>query len=311
MIGLVVISARLAQFACAMVLFGSPLFFLYGFPQRGVGAAQKLTWPRRFLGGAALVLLISTLVALFAQTAVMADSVAEAFKPDTLAAVLTDGQFGVAILARLALTLLALLALVLSKPSIGLWLTATVLGAGIVASFAWTGHGAADEGAGGALHLVSDVLHLGAAAVWLGALAAFAIVLFQSRQAVLQAELVALHRALEKFSGIGSAVVAILLGTGLVNSWFLVGPSHIADLIRTSYGLLLLAKLGLFAAMLGLAAVNRFMLTPRFGGALASDAPTATAISALRRSVVIETSVAFLVLTLVSVLGTLSPPAAH
>ena len=52
-----------------------------------------------------------------------------------------------------------------------------------MASFAWTGHGAADEGLGGLLRVIGDVFHLIAAAVWVGALAVFALLLFQSRNA--------------------------------------------------------------------------------------------------------------------------------
>lgn len=311
MIALIVVLARLAQFVCALVLLGSPLFFIYGLPRRGVGAAETLGWTRPFLGGASAGLLIGAIVALFAQTAAMADSVAEAFKPDALAAVLTDGAFGAAIIARLALTALAILAVVVVKPPRRLWLCLAALGAGVVVSFAWTGHGAADEGIGGALHLASDILHLIAAAVWLGALAAFAILLFRSRGAPPRAEAAALHRALERFAGVGSALVAALLATGLVNSWFLVGPAHVRDLAQTPYGRLLLAKLGLFAVMLGLAGANRFLLAPRLARGLAGGAPTAMALSALRRSVLLETSVAVLVVGVVSWLGTLPPPAAQ
>jgi len=307
MLTLAVVTARLAQFVCAMILLGSPLFFLYGLPAQGVGSASSLKWPRPLLSGAAIVLLLGAALSLGAQTAVMTDSVADAFKPDSVATVLTDSHFGLAIAARMGLTVLAALALVAVRPSRALWLVLAVLGAGIVATFAWTGHGAADEGAAGMVHLASDILHLLGAAVWLGALAALAILLFESRGAVLDAEFAALHGALARFSGIGSAVVAILLATGLINSWFLIGPSHVAELIKAPYGQLLLAKVALFVVMLGLAAMNRFLLTPRFGGALGTQAPTEAAVAALRRSVVLESAAAFLVLVLVSVLGTLAP----
>ena len=311
MVTLTVVAARLAQFACAMILFGSPLFLLYGLPSRGPGAASALTWPRPLFLGAVIVLLLGAVLSLGAQTAVMTDSVAEAFKPASLAAVLTGSQFGLAIAARLGLTILAALVLVAVRPSRSLWLLVAALGAGVVATFAWTGHGAADEGLTGLIHLISDILHLLAAAVWLGALAALAILLLASRGPVLKADLKALHGALDGFSGIGSAVVAILLATGLANSWFLVGPSHIGDVMQSPYGLLLSAKMALFAGMLGLAALNRFRLTPRFGGALGTGVPTVAAVAALRRSLTLESAVALLVLVLVSVLGTLAPLSAQ
>ncbi len=304
---LIVVIARLGQFACAMVLMGAPLFFLYGLPAKGLGAAVEQPWPRPLLRGAAAVLLITAVVALFAQTAVMVDSVTEAFKLENLATVLTSGHFGLAIIFRLALTVLAILALIFMRPSRRLWISTTVLAVGIVASFAWTGHGGADEGLSGLLHVIGDVLHLLAAAVWVGALAAFALLLFQSRNAS-DDELGVLHRALARFSGIGSAVVAVLVATGLINSWFLVGPSHVLEMARGGYGQLLLAKLALFTIMLGLAAANRFLHTPRLGAVLVSQAQTGAALAALRRSVVLETSVAFIVLAIVALMGTLAPP---
>ena len=305
MLAFVVVGARLAQYVCAMVLMGAPLFFLYGLPQTGVPA--ELTWTRPLLRAAAAALLSSATIALFAQTAVMVDSVPEAFKLDNLATVLTNGHFGIAIIGRLTLSLLALLALMFMRPSRRLWISMTVLGTGIVASFAWTGHGASDEGLGGLIHTISDVLHLIAAAVWMGALAAFALLLLRSHKAA-DEELSVLYRALAKFSGIGSAVVAVLLATGLINTWYMVGPSHVLDMAGSVYGQLLLTKLALFTLMLGLAAANRFAHTPRLGAVLAGKAPTRAAVAALRRSVVLEASTALIVVALVAVLGTLAPP---
>jgi putative copper resistance protein D len=184
------------------------------------------------------------------------------------------------------------------------------LGAVAVASFAWSGHGAATEGPGGLPHLVSDVLHLLAAGVWLGALAALALMVRPGASRSDPGALRALHGALAGFSGVGSAVVAILLLTGLVNSWFLVGLDGVPRLASSPYGVLLIAKLVLFGAMLGLAAANRFRHTPALAAAL--DAGTAqAALPALRRSVALETAAGLGIMLLVSVLGTLAPVAAQ
>jgi putative copper resistance protein D len=50
------------------------------------------------------------------------------------------------------------------------------------------------------------------------------------------------------------------VGSGLVNSWFLVSP--LTNLIETEYGRLLLVKVALFAMMVGLAGLNRFWIVP-------------------------------------------------
>jgi putative copper resistance protein D len=139
-----------------------------------------------------------------------------------------------------------------------------------------------------------------AAAIWLGALAAFIGLLFQTPE---PENIDATKHALERFSGIGSALVVALLASGLVNSWFLVGPRDVMTIFGSSYGVLLVTKIVLFAGMLGLAALNRFRLTP----ALAGAKPQAAVIG-LRRSIVFESVLGAGVLLLVSALGMLAPP---
>ena len=73
--------------------------------------------------------------------------------------------------------------------------------------------------------------------------------------------------ATRRFSLLGTISVVALLASGVVNSWMLLGSPR--DLMTTDYGRLLLLKIGLFAAMLAIAAVNRFHLTPRLPAAVA------------------------------------------
>ena len=79
-------------------------------------------------------------------------------------------------------------------------------------------------------------------------------------------------------------------------------------LLTTPYGQLLSVKLVVFLAMLGLAAANRFHLTPRLGRALAGASPSPLAIAALRQSLVLETALSIIVVALVAWFGTLAPP---
>ena len=303
------VTARLIQFAAATVLFGAPLFFLYGLRARVGDEPARLGWPRWGLAVAGAALLVGTVVSLGAQTASMTGQPAAAFQADSLWEVMSGTQFGLAVAARLGLATAAILHLLLMRPSRRLWAVLAGLGAGALASFAWTGHGAADDGVAGAVHLGADIIHLLAAGVWLGALAVLATLLRTTRQTPDQWTLQTLHRGLEGFSGVGTAVVALLLLTGLVNSWFLIGPDHLDALATSAYGLLLGAKVLVFGGMLGLAAINRFRLTPGLGAALAG-APPQAALAALRRSVLLETAAAIVVLALVSLLGTLAPPSA-
>src|SRR6185437_16110950 len=107
-----------------------------------------------------------------------------------------------------------------------------------------------------------------------------------------------------RFSLLGIASVATLLATGIVNSWFLVGG--IPGLLGTRYGRLLLVKLLLFAAMVGVAAVNRQRLTPQLNGSVAP----AAALGRLCRNALIETTLGLGILLVVGALGT-EPPGAH
>ncbi len=86
------------------------------------------------------------------------------------------------------------------------------------------------------------------------------------------------------------------------NAWFLVGD--VPALIGTDYGRLLLVKLGVFAAMLGLAVTNRGVLTPRLA------AGDRAALPMLRRTAVLEIAAGIGVVLIVAVLG-VTVPAAH
>jgi putative copper resistance protein D len=296
-----VVLARLAAFVAAAALFGGPLFVLYG------GRQDEAAPPglRPVLIGAALAALLAADVALIAQTAQMAGDMRAGLDAATLHEVLTGSGFGRSIVARAAAGFAALVVLLRMRPGRRVWTLTAALGGVGLAALAWDGHGAADPGLAGALHAAADVIHLLAVGVWLGALLCLSLRL--SARAPSDEALSALHRALGGFSGVGSAAVAAILASGLVNVWFLVGPHHLAGLVTTAWGWLLLAKLALFGAMLGLAARNRWRLTPRLEASLAGD-PRA-ALVALRRSVGLETALGLGVLALVSVLGVLAPPA--
>src|SRR5205807_305380 len=70
--------------------------------------------------------------------------------------------------------------------------------------------------------------------------------------------------AARSFSRAALGVIVLLAITGTTLAVTHVG--NVAGLVGTSYGRLLLAKLGLLVLILGLAAVNRFVLLARLGG---------------------------------------------
>jgi putative copper resistance protein D len=303
----IVWDARLTQYLAAMLLFGAPMFLLYALGATTRSASAGLGWARALIGSGAFVLLLASLTSLLGQTALMAGDPKLAFDREALEIVLRDTAFGAAILSRLVLAVFAGLCALTLKPSPRLWLIAVGTGGLVLASFAWTGHGAVEEGLAGVIHAASDVVHLIAAGAWLGALAVFSLLLWPRDRPPSREATAVLHQALKRFSGVGSLLVATILASGLVNSWFLVGPSHLQGLLTTPYGQLLLGKLALFAAMLALAASNRFRLTPALGRALDEPHALQGAHGRLRRSLFLETGLAALILALVSILGMIAP----
>ena len=298
------IAARLTQFAAVLLLFGSASFLLYAGRPATLGSPPAPAWLRWVWPLAAATGAIATLVWLCAEAASLTGSWT------ALAEVVTGTRFGaVAVLRALLLALVLAAGLALRPGRSSAFLVGPLSGAA-TASFAWTGHGAAGTGLVGPIHAGADVLHLLAAGAWLGALVQLAFLAALAHRINGREQAQVLARGLLRFSGIGPWVVAVLIATGLVNAWVLIGPPSRQAILGTSYGLVLLAKLLLFAGMLVSAALNRLRLTPRLEAALACAADPGPALRQLRASLLAETVLALLVLGAVAMLGTLEPPAA-
>ena len=302
-----IVAARLLQFGPALVLMGSPLFYLYGFKS---GAAEWLSrrwaWPGVTILSAAALALIGAILWLLTETA-MIFSDPGAFGPDALWTVMTGTGFGRAAFLRAVLIAASIMAWFSLTPGRRSWITQSVLGTVIVVSFAWTGHGIKDEGVPGLVHAGGDILHLLTAGVWIGALVPLSLLVLRPLHTQSGADARVAYEALERFSGLGPAVVALLVLSGLINTWFLVGPEHVLTMTTAAYGRLLVAKLAFFTAMIGLASANRYRLSPRLGLALRQEDRIIPSLQALRRSIIAETGLALLVLFAVSWMGTLEP----
>ena len=306
LIALALIVSRFLEYSAASVLMGSALFFLYALPAAGPGSAANLRWSKPLLAGAAVLLVASTLLGLLAQTAVLAGSWADALTADSLGAVITQMDLGKAALARAACAILAGLGAAVLPRGRKLWLVTALLGILAMATFGWMGHGVSTEGNGHTLHLVADIVHALAAAMWVGALAAFVGLVLPKDQDF--ERLSAIADALQRFSPLGIGLVAALGVTGLINAWFLVG-THIGAALRDPYGQLLALKLMFFAAMLALAALHRQRSVPALAARVASQVlPHGDALASLRRSVALEALLGVAVLALVAWFGTLAPP---
>lgn len=306
MLELAVIVLRLLQYGTASILMGSALFLVYAFPSVGAERESVHSWARPLLAFSALGLTVSTLLGLVAQTGVMAGGLAEGLRAESLIAVISGMSLGKAAVARALLGGVATGLLLAAKPGRLLWSATASLGALATATFAWMGHAAATEGDGRLLHLGADALHALAAAGWVGALVCFVFLVRHRTHSA--ADLQAILQALQRFSGMGIAFVAILALTGLANGWFLIGPD-LAAAAETPYGQILALKLAMFSAMLALAALHRQRSVPRLDRVLRTGYPTSDdALASLRRSVTVEAALGFGVLAVVAWLGTLPHP---
>jgi copper resistance protein D len=306
---LAIILARFVQFASVLVVCGSSLFYIYGF-ELGGRTDAGWRWREKILLIASVAGFAGTIVWVMAETAYLSGDLKDAVDPASLWYLLAHSRIGGVYLLRGGLLAVSFAVFWIVAPGKRLWVLQAIIGAAAVASFAWSGHGARDNGFAGALHLAADVTHLLTAALWVGALVPLSVLVtisFRSRSD-LDARMACY--GLDAFSGIGLAVVAVLVLSGIMNSWFLIGLAHWRGLFTTAYGVSLLVKLGLFGLMLILAAANRLRFCPSLNVAVNESDSVKDALRAVRTSVLMETALALSVLAVVAVLGTLEPPVA-
>ena len=299
------IGVRFALYLTLAALFGLSAFSLYGLRAGERGDALAL---RPWLVASAALSLIFSAAWVVLMASSMAGTPAWPVDHEAVGALLTGSAIGAAWKLRIVMLALATLAAMLPAGR-GAWLGIVALCSAVaLGTLAWTGHGAMDEAAMGWVHLIADILHLIASGAWVGALLGLILLVSRPAARVDAAHLGLTHRALHGFGTVGTIVVGTIVITGLVNGWMLVGAGNVATLATTLYGQLLLAKLALFVAMLGLASLNRFRLTPAFERSIAAS-DHGRALGALRTSLAVETVSVVAILGFVAWLGTLAPPA--
>lgn len=151
------------------------------------------------------------------------------------------------------------------------------------------------------LLVLTDALHLSAGAVWLGGLVGLAVVLPSVAGRERDGALV-----LSRFSTVAAALLAVLAVAGVLLGWRILGSW--SGLVDTTYGRLLLVKVGIALVVAGVAAWNRYRLLPQV-----SDGPHEArrrATYGVRRVVLLE---AALLVGLLGVTGFLveQPPRAE
>ncbi|WP_165435140.1 copper homeostasis membrane protein CopD [Bradyrhizobium sp. Leo121] len=293
--------ARFVHYGSSLALFGLVLFPLYACPpvrsrdsgSRGLAASLPVS----------LIVLVSGIFWFISAAISMADA---ELSWETARFILTETSFGAISLLRLSLAIVAtgILALLFRGPSRTLELLLVALCAILLGSLAGVGHTQVEDGQGRAAHTLSDALHLLAAGAWLGGLVGLSSLTVMSLRGEKEPYYPACEAAF-RFSTMGYTAVAILVASGLINSWFLVGS--FINLVTTTYGRLLLLKLLLFVVMVGFAGLNRFFVVPTLLDSAATGAKLG-----LRRlliNVAAEQGLGFAIVLIVSLLGITEPAA--
>ncbi len=279
-------AARFFHYGALTYLFGALLFPFYAYRSATPGDRRRVGLGKEGPWAAALALLSGVALAML-TIAQMADDPSAATNPSLLWTTATTTSFGAVTVVRLVI-LAALAVVMLARPSQRRW-AALILAAVALASFAGLGHGQVGESWKGPVHLAADAAHLLTAGLWIGAL-----------PLLLAADRAGEHQVIRRFSAVASVAVGVLVLTGVANTLFLIHAP--ADLVTGAWGRLLIAKLVLTLAMLALASVNRWRLTPMLEGLSAAEGA-----AHLRRNARLELGLAAGVLAIVAVLAMLSP----
>jgi copper resistance protein D len=295
-------ACRFVQFAAAMVVFGSSVFRFYALGGEAASAGRLAAfdvWSRGVALVAAILALVSALGLLLCQSGAMAGAPAAALDPATVSAVLFETRFGRVWSWHLLIALVLVLACS-GRTASGQKLV-LILSFLLLASLAWTGHAAMEEGLSGIGHALNQTAHLLSAGLWLGGLVPLGWLLRRARATRKDADLILARDATRHFSQMGYAAVAVIALTGAINTMLLVGS--LDAMFGAPYGRLLAFKVLLFALMTGIALINRFRLAPRV-----SRDPAA--LNAFCRTIGLEQALGLAILAAVSILGTW-PPAVH
>jgi putative copper resistance protein D len=298
------IALRFGLYVDLMLLFGLALFGLYSLKEQERMSGVALPFRSMLMGAALLGVLLSVASMVMMASAMSGESDFAELRPHIEMMVL-ETDVGLAWVVRIIALVIASLAVMFNHRAPGFsLLIASFAGAIALASLAWSGHGAMDEGSRRYWHFITDILHLLASGAWFGALVALAL-MAKINDLQTEERIRLLTRAVSRFEWVGAMIVAVITVTGVVNYLFIVGPT-LDDILLSTYGILLSIKIALFAGMLVLAALNRFHLGPFLQRSL-REGQYRVAANTLRRSVVVELAAAVLIVGLVAWLGTLSP----
>ena len=208
---------RFLHDAAAMLLWGALAYLAALVPAPLASVVDRRL--RVFRVAAIAVAVATTAAALPLEAAYVGNGWPDAFDLPTLTAVLFDTGIGSAWMVQAALALLLIAAAAASPKA---WRqVATAIAAGILlASLALTGHAVMHGGLVGIGQRINDALHVLAGGAWLGALVPLLIVMPGLGD---PARRDAARAALNRFSVAGHGAVALVIATGVANTFLILG----------------------------------------------------------------------------------------
>ena len=319
------ICARAFHFGSGMILVGLVAFRWLVLLPAFAGEADE-TWQKfaplfrklhaLFLWSGA-ILIVSGAALFWAVAAGMSGaSLTESLTWDILGTVLFQTQFGSVFQWRLGLAVI--LGMMMGKLAWEKWQTrrkssllekaAGFVATALIVSMAWTGHAAATGGPDFKWRVLADATHLFAASIWPTGLLPFALFLGCARRIDGYSHLQPVMATARRFSTVSFLIVGILIATGIINTYFIVGS--FSALVTTHYGRLLCLKLFLFLVILGIAAWNRYRMLPLLllRASTSEKSPVIPLLQRLQSFVMTEFGLAVAVVVVVSILGTTPPP---
>ncbi|MBI4883899.1 MAG: copper resistance protein CopC [Actinobacteria bacterium] len=175
------------------------------------------------------------------------------------------------------------------------WSASVMILLGLLATWAFAGHSRSMRWS--LLGVPVDVAHHAAAAAWIGGLAIIGLV------AIRETRTEELIQIVNRFGQVAAVSVAVIVGTGVVQTLRLVGTP--AQLFAADHGKYLFVKLVVLGAMLKVADINRQRVSRR----LRSTATTTRlVVDNLRRAMGTELVVGLLIVAVTAVM-VVSPPA--
>ncbi len=269
----------------------------------GVIATTAFVWRRAWghplIRRSVLWALASVLVAAITQLLVIASDIRSAppwaAASGLSAALETDAGRALAIRIALVVALAWVMFMARTHSEESRWKLSTALLLGLLATWAYSGHSRSMRWS--LLGVPLDVAHHAAAAAWIGGLAIIGLV------AIRESDAEELIDSVNRFARLAATSVALIVGTGVLQAFRLVGSP--GRLFAADHGRYLVLKLLVLGLMLKVADINRQRVSRRFRTA---STTTPLAVNNLRRAMGTELAVGLVVVAVTAAM-VVSPPA--